>query len=51
MAKPVDAATVDAYATWANSLAAMRGRETTWECGDTGSLDALAEMVARQAGE
>lgn len=45
MAKPVDAATVDDYAAWANSLAAMRGRPTQWRCGEVESLDALAEMV------
>ncbi|HCU38361.1 MAG TPA: hypothetical protein DGT21_23970 [Armatimonadetes bacterium] len=50
MAKPVDAAAVDAYATWANSVAVMRGGPTQWQCGEVKSLDALAEMLVRKAG-
>lgn len=50
MAKPVGAATVRTYAAWANSLAAMRGKPTQWQCGEVDDLDALAEMVVRKAG-
>jgi len=29
----------------------MRGRPTQWQCDEIDDLEALAEMVARQAGE
>ena len=51
MAQPVDAATVEAYAAWANSLAELRGGPMQWRCGEIEDLEALAEAVKKSAAE